>query len=366
MRLDITLTLMLSVVFAPLPASAQPAVPFDHRALARQALEGHIRPGYSRLADAARGLGNTVEKSCLATSATDRNEMERAFDVFVDAWGRVEHIDFGPVTGESRLEKILFWPDRRGIGARQVAKILADRDPSLLDPVSLGKKSVAVQGLGALESALFPDWAKRPADDRAFRCGYALAIASNLKRVALEIVEAWSERGAFAKSWLTAGPGNSNFVTPTETTLALAKAFDQGIERARDQRIAGPLGLTPQRVKSPAVLSRSGRTMRLVDANIKGLIDLFRAGGLQSAIVATGFKTRELDASLNADLVARELTTAEETAVQLITAARPFEGANAQRLVAIGFPLKNARVQLGALLVETAGLTLGFNASDGD
>lgn len=103
--------------------------------------------------------------------------------------------------------------------------------------------------------------------------------------------------------------------------------------------------------------------MRLVHANIQGLIDLFGGGGVQRTIVATGLTTRELDVALNADLVARELTTAEQTVAALVSAARPFEGASAQRLVAIGFPLKNARVQCGALLLETAGLTLGFNAS---
>lgn len=54
--------------------------------------------------------------------------------------------------------------------------------------------------------------------------GYAQSITTNLNRIALEIVEAWSDGGAFAKSWLSTGHGIPNFVTPTETTLALAKA----------------------------------------------------------------------------------------------------------------------------------------------
>jgi hypothetical protein len=35
-------------------------------------------------------------------------------------------------------------------------------------------------------------------------------------------------------------------------------------------------------------------------------------------------------------------------------------------MIAMGYPLKNARVIAGELLSLTAGLTLGFNASDGD
>jgi hypothetical protein len=37
-----------------------------------------------------------------------------------------------------------------------------------------------------------------------------------------------------------------------------------------------------------------------------------------------------------------------------------------QPFVAVGFPLKNARQQLTALLGLTAGVSMGFNASDGD
>ena len=53
MRLAVALLLAL----APLPAAAQN---IDHAALARRALDAHIRPGYARLAETAQALATTT------------------------------------------------------------------------------------------------------------------------------------------------------------------------------------------------------------------------------------------------------------------------------------------------------------------
>jgi hypothetical protein len=46
---------------------------------------------------------------------------------------------------------------------------------------------------------------------------------------------------------------------------------------------------------------------------------------------------------------------------------KPFDDPDITvRLISMGFPLKNARAQLTTLMAATAGLTLGFNSSDGD
>jgi predicted lipoprotein len=69
--------------------------------------------------------------------------------------GRRRDIRFGPVTEENRLERILFWPDRKGIGLKQVQAAIAGEDATAADPQTLPGKSVAMQGLGALEFVLF-------------------------------------------------------------------------------------------------------------------------------------------------------------------------------------------------------------------
>jgi len=339
---------------------------FDHGRLARQALEKHIRPGYARFAAATKGLHDAISASC-GRNATARARIDRAFDAAVTAWGRIEHVAFGPVTAEQRIERIMFWPDRRGIGARQVAKALHERSPDVLNAEQLAKKSVAMQGLPALETVLFGDSPRGVANDEAtrFRCAFARAIAGNLSQMARAIASEWASSDGFVKSWLSPGSGNSNFLKPAETTVALAKAFDLGLEKVRDQRVGGPLGLTAQRRKIAPALGKSGRSMLLIQANIEGLRALYVEGGMEQALIGAKNNDAERVAAL-AKLVSQELATASRTASALAGLKTPFEGAAAQRIIALGFPLKNARVTAAELFTDVTGLPLGFNASDGD
>lgn len=339
---------------------------FDHAGLARQALERHIRPGYQGLAAAAGELEEVMASSCEQPASAPHNRIEAAFDGLVKAWGRVEHITFGPITPGERLERIMFWPDRRGIGARQVAYALSTRDPAVADAGRLAEKSAAVQGLPALETLLFPGAAvvEEP-DARRHRCAFAAAVSANVSKLAKAIAAAWSDPDGFSQSWLAPGPGNPHFLKPGETTLALAKAFDQGLERVRDQRLGGPLGLNAQRRRLPAVLAKSGRTMLLIGANVEGLRELYVEGGVERAIMSTaGSDANTLSL---AGLVGSELQTAKAGVDALVALPSPFEDAQGkQRVIALGFPLKNARVTASSLLTTAANLPLGFNASDGD
>jgi predicted lipoprotein len=363
----LALVVVLLLLAGPGEAAAQPE--FDHAGLARQALERHIRPGYQRLAAATAELDGAMPSYCEHPAPASRKAVETAFDAVVTAWGRIEHIAFGPVTTGERLERIMFWPDRRGIGARQVANALSTRDPAVVDAARLAEKSAAMQGLPALDTLLFaasPEAGEQHEATR-HRCAFAAAVAINLARIAKTILAEWTDAGGFSQSWLSPGAGNAHYLKPGETTLALAKAFDQGLERVRDQRLGGPLGLNAQRRKLPAVLAKSGRTMRLIGANIEGLLELYVEGGIERAITATAASDAASSTPSLAHLVQAELQTAHAGVAALVGVASPFEAPeNVQRVIALGFPLKNARVTAATLLSTSANLPLGFNASDGD
>lgn len=359
----VTLALMIGA------GRAQAQEPFDHAALARQALETHIRPGYAEIVSAAQALAKDLDGYCTQRTANRRRTVDRAFDGLVTAWGRIEHIRFGPVTTDNRLERIFFWPDRRGIGARQVAGTLRERDPDALDPAKLGGKRVAIQGLGALEIVLFDetDPASKQPEDRAYRCAYAKAIAINIANLGGAILKKWTDPDGYSRDWLNPGDGNMHFLKASETTLALAKSLGNGLERVRDEWIAGPLGFGPQKRRLPAVLGKSGRTLRLIQAGLEGLDHLYTTAGMQKAIVDAGRNHPTVTTELNADLAKREILTARDEIRALVRRGKPFDAtAMMQPLIAVGFPLKNAREQVAALLALTANLSIGFNASDGD
>jgi predicted lipoprotein len=354
------------IISAGSAVHAQEAAGFDHGGLARKALEAHIRPGYAALVSASDKLAKVLEDYCARRTPERQRSMEGAFDGLVTAWGRIDHIRFGPITQENRLERIFFWPDRRGIGARQVAQTLAARDQDALDPMKLAAKRVAIQGLAALETALFDPPTKDP-EEQAYRCAYATAISANIRNLAAAVLAEWTEPDRFVRHWLNPGEGNPYFLKPSETTLALAKALDNGLERVRDEWIGAPLGLGPQRRRMTPVLAKSKRTILYFDAGIGGLHRLYMAAGMNKAIVDTSAAHPEVTVPLNAKLVQNEIETARDQIRRLVRQGKPFDpDAMMQPFVAVGFPLKNARQQLTALLGLTAGVSMGFNASDGD
>ena len=106
----------------------------------------------------------------------------KAFRPTTDAWSYAEIIRFGPITEQNRLERMLFWPDRKGIGLKQVQATLAAKDATAADPAQLPAKSVAMQGLGALEFVLFGTGAEALATaGDPYRCRYGAAIAGQYR-----------------------------------------------------------------------------------------------------------------------------------------------------------------------------------------
>jgi uncharacterized protein len=357
-------TVALSAMVGAGRAQQEPA--FDHAALAKQALEAHIRPGYAALVASAQALVKALDATCARQTGDRRRAVDLAFDGLVTAWARIEHIRFGPVTAENRLERLFFWPDRRGLGARQVAATLRARDAAALDPVALAEKRVAIQGLGALETALFGA-PPTDAEDGAYRCAYAKAIAANIGNIAAAILKEWTDPALYARHWLDPGAGNLHFLKRSETTLALAKALDNGLERVRDEWIAAPLGLGRQRRRLTPVLATSKRTLKFFAAGLDGLHRLYMTAGLHKAIVDTAKVHPGVTVPLNAKLVKNEIETARNQLRRLVRQGKPFDAdAMMQPFVAVGYPLKNARQQLAALLGLTAGVSMGFNATDGD
>src|SRR3546814_3114375 len=69
----------------------------------------------------------------------------------MDAWMAVQHLRFGPSLLFLRVDRVEFWPDKRGTVGRHLAQLLSDHDLQPLAPRVFANGSVAVQGFPALE-----------------------------------------------------------------------------------------------------------------------------------------------------------------------------------------------------------------------
>jgi predicted lipoprotein len=342
------------------------AVAFDHEAFAHRSLVQHIIPGYRQFSAAADAQDSAMAALCATPTDRALAEARNAFGEALQAWGRIEHLRFGPIMEQNRYASLLFWPDPRGIARRQIERTLSQQDKDVLAAETLADKSVALQGFTALDILLFAPASESLAGSPpagAFRCGYASAIARNMARVAKETLQAWSVPDGFAARWLHPGPDNPAFLSAEETTQAIGQAYLNGLKQLRNVRLAGPLGFKDRNVRplEPPV-PNSGRALALAIANIEGLRALLLDTGVSEPPVPGAPPHTVMQSTVS------EFGTAIATIRKAAgLSKKPFEDAAARtHLILVGFPLKNAFDTGVAYLAEEAGLTIGFNALDGD
>jgi len=276
----------------------------DHAAIARASLTEVIRPGYAALATTTGVLKDRVEALCKLPSADAFDKAKSAFAGAVDAWSKVEILRFGPITKDQRYERLFYWPDAKSTGLRQVQDTLAKRENSVTLPDELATKNAALQGLPALEYLLYGGGAEaltknnRVVDgveplpnvysEGAFRCSFALSVATNVSRIARSLVEAGREGSAYEKAFLGPAPDNRLYHTPKEVTHDLFKSFASGIELVRQEKLGKPLGATSDEAKPKlAAFWRSGLTFANAAGNLEGVRALFAQGGF-AKVVAFG------------------------------------------------------------------------------
>ncbi len=326
----------------------------------KSTIGGYVRPAYTEFHASAADLADAVATLCAAPSSRGLDDTRAAFGRTVEAWSRIELLRVGPVTEENRLERILFWPDRKGTGLKQVQAALATEDPTASDPASLAGKSVAMQGLGALEFVLFGTGSETLASADGYRCAYAAAIARNASGIAGGVAEAWAKPDGYAGHWSHPGEANPYFRDETEALNELLAVFVDGLELVRDQRL-GFLGEASADDKpKQALFWRSDLTAASLAADVAGLSRLFEASGLGDALPA--------DKAWIADSIRFEFANAARAAEGV---RGPIEEvlrdpARRDALAYLRIVSKSLSELFGTRLAAELGLTAGFSSLDGD
>jgi len=336
----------------------------DHGALSRDALTKVIRPGYDDLAAKTATLKKTADALCAQPSQAALKDIRDAFAATVESWSKVEIFRFGPINRKHRHERLFFWPDPKGIGLRQVRNALAKRDESVLLADTLAEKSVALQGLPALEYLLYGEGADTLASgakEIGFRCGFAASIADNVDRIAGAVAEDWREGAEDSKIFLSPGPTDPLYRAPKDVTLELFKALTSGIELVRDQKLGRPLGESAERAR-PRLIAfwRSDLTFPNMVGNLEGVRTVFVEGGFAGIVAA---ESPGVEDSVLFDLN-RAINILKAVDTPIAEAVR--DPAQRNKLEALRVALKSARDTAAALISQGAGLSFGFNAMDGD
>jgi predicted lipoprotein len=355
------LVLILIALFAAAPALAQSAVP--NRVLIEGAIEDFARPDFHRFALDSSALAAAVAALCAGPSEARLAAARGAFATEALSFSRIELVRIGPLGLGDRLERLLFWPDPKGIAVRQVQQALAAKDPTATDPDRLREKSVAMQGLVALEYLLYGTGADTLAAGDGYRCAYAQAITTLVDGLATTIDAEWaaSGPGSAADQMLDPKPDADYYRTETEVMDKLAATLLHGTDTIRDQRITPILGAASGGPKPKAGLFwRSGLTIPAIAANFAGLAEFFRAAKFPEAMgrsygwIADGALFEFDNAARIAGGIDTNLAAAVADPVQL------------RALGSLVIVTNSLDTLLGDQLPPVLGLSVGFSALDGD
>jgi len=343
-----------------MPAAAHAAMPASD--VIGQAIDGFIRPAYGDLAARTASLEQSVEALCRSPSQDALDTARAGFGLAAQGWSKVELITFGPIRADNRLERMLFWPDRKSIGLKQVQAALASKDPDAADAAKIAGKSVAMQGFGALEYVLFGTDAEELATPEGrWRCAFGAAVAGNIATIGADVRDDWNKPDGFAAIWSNPGPDNLTYRNGSEAVTELMGVFINGLEMVRDVRLRGFLGLRPEKDRpKQALYWRSQGTTASLAANLEGLGGLFRASHLADALSP--------DARWIAESIEVQLANGAE-------AARSVNGpmeevladpARREKLDYLGTVTSSLSNLFGVRLSGEFGLTAGFSSLDGD
>jgi len=332
---------------------------------------GYIMPATRHFADAAAQLEARLQTWCARPDAADRDAIARDFGALAESWAGIEFLRFGPLVAANRFERIFFWPDARGVMVRQVQAVLTQPDIAT-NAQTLATRSVAVQGLPALEYVLYREGGllTAPQSDAsaagfatgfAIACAYAQATAHNLAGRGAELADTW--RGHDGAVFATPDPGNPVYRSQREVANEAVKAISTNLQFLRDVKLAPALGDAPDQATAAtrarrAPFWRSGLTTRTLRAQVEGLQAFYQAGGWRYATSEAW-----IDENLTQEL-ARARNMLAGLPAPISELLRDADHHRELHLVAL--QLGNVKHIVDENMAPAFGVTIGFNALDGD
>lgn len=278
-----------------------------------------------------------------------------AFAQCLLAWKRAQCFKNGPLVDTNALVRATFWPARPGAAET----IMNGSEP--IDSQRVEALGVDVKGLYTLEYVLFPPGLT---DDAALtllssergrrRWLFASALGASVLAYARRASAAMGDGAAFARRFADGGKQSMSRVVAQLIT---------SVESLAMNRLGAVLGLSDSRLLKASDVegAPSHLSSKVIGAELGALSRLYRASGSASL--------SGLTKSLSAPVAARidGALAAAEAAVAALHA--PLEVAvverRAQTLAALA-AVKNLERALKVDLASTLGVTLTFQAGDGD
>lgn len=324
---------------------------------------GYIQPATTAFARAGEQMTKSLSRQCANVSAANGADVAADFRQLVLAWSGIEFLRFGPLVADNRYERVFFWPDPRGVTLRQTQAIIARENPALLAPGALRAGSVAVQGLASLEYALYGgnQVLIKGSGEADYRCRYALAVAVNLAGLGHEIQQAWSDQGGAARQFIAPGVDNPVYRSEREVVSEAIKALATGVQYQRDAKLVPALGASAGSAHVTRMpWSRSGLALTAMAVSLDGMAKFAQAGEFVRLLPDDEAWLAAVVPNSAAD-IARQLA-----AIDLPAQAALTETASRSELAQMALRMHDLKELINGQIAQGLGVSVGFNALDGD
>ena len=309
----------IAVLSSPVFAAAAP-VPFHDLIVA--SIDDFARPKFTALATEAGKLKDDVAVLCATPSPAALGTAQGAFKSTVLAFSGVEFMRQGPLGVGDRLERLLLWPDTKGIALKQVQAALAQQDATAADPATL---------IAGLTGTIRDEW---------------MSDAPN----------------SAVDNMLVPKPDGQDYRSEREVIDKLAGALTYGTDLVRDQRLSPVLSLLTSTPKPKSALFwRSGMTLPALNANIAGLHDLFVAVKFPEALAGEGAAWITHNVLFEFDSMFAALGKVPGPIDKALADPAQF-----QQLKYVAIVTRSLDTLIGDNLGSALGLSSGFSALDGD
>lgn len=330
--------------------------------LGQRLAQGYVSGAMQRFEQSAGQLARDLGAWCARPDDAGRERVRSGFAATVESWSGIEFLRFGPLVAANRFERIFFWPDPRGVTLRQVQALLSGPAGEAGDPQALARRSVAVQGLPALEYVLYREGgllADMRGKSFAADCAYASAVGVNLAERGGELAEAWKPGGVYAALFAQPAADNPVYRSQREVASEAVKAMSTGLQHLRDVKLAPVIGDEPDASRERrAPFWRSGLTTRAMRASVDGIRVFYQAGGYRYGPSETW-----IGGNLESELSRAEslLAGMREPVGKMLADAEGY-----RQLQLASLMLGNIKRIVDEDMAPAFGVTIGFNALDGD
>jgi predicted lipoprotein len=322
-------------------------------------VKNYILPHYDALSIRSTQLKKSISIYCEDIQTNKHKQHQLALikktfkELYID-WAAVQPINFGPITYLKRQVRMQYWPDKHNVGGKQLRQLLLNQNTITLE--ALQKKSVAIQGLPALERLLFSTKSLTQEN-----CGLAYRISENIKSIAQETVDGWTQSPAlFMNDFSSKNYHYGTYSSASEITSVIAKSITHSLALIEQEKLKATIK-NDNKKSNPRKLEawRSGISSKLIHANLTTVENMYLSVFSNQLIP----KNSELDKRIRNEITFIKLSTSalETTLREALTSNK-----NEIEFITWKGEIKNLQRLIHQAFHKELGLTFSFNSLDGD